>query len=225
MQHRDFDSSTRQRESFSVRDYSPSIEWDSLLVFVNWIYFNKLYDHVDYRDDNNAPGWNDLLDLYFLAVKWEITVLKNLLLDLMIEVFRIGVSENEEFPCDYTKSIYEHTNQEDPLRRLWIDFYMTGISGAEFKNELKSNELDMNFVKDLSLAFITGGFDRDQPPLLDEPTAYHAVDRETGVCCCRTRFEGDQYRHKCDFTTRHTIFVERAHGRIRSLEYELQKSM
>ena len=223
-ENRDFGSSNRQKESYSVRDYSPYIEWDSLLVFINWVYFNKLYDHVDFQEDTTSPGWNQLLDLYFLAVKWEIPVLKNLLLDVLIEAFRIRVLENEKFPCGYTKSIYEHTNPEDPLRRLWIDFYMTGISGAEYENEVKSIELDMNFVKDLSLSFIIGGFDRDQPPLLDEPTAYHALDRGTGICCCRPRFEGDQYRHKCEFMRRDTNDLEAAHVRIRGLEYELQRS-
>ena len=226
-ENRDSGSSNKQTISYSLRDYSPSIEWDSLVVFFNWIYFNKLYDKpyddVYYDDDSNLPGWNELLDLYFLAVKWEIPVLRNLLLAVIIDAFSIRALEKDEFPCDYTKSIYEHTNPEDPLRRLWIDFYMTGISPAGFKKEIKSNELDLNFVKDLSLSFITGGFDRDQPPLLEEATAYHVSDRETGVCCCRTRFEGDEYRHKCEFTRRDASHLEEAHGRIRGLEHELKR--
>lgn len=220
-------SSIKQRMSYPLRDYSPSIEWDSLLVFFNWIYFNKLYDKVfDDIEDEDHPSpsqWNALLDLYFLAVKWEILVLKNLLLDVMIKTFRICVFGNEEFPCDYTKSIYRHTDSGDPLRLLWVEFYMAGIGEVEYENEIKSNELDITFVKDLSVSFINGGIDKDNPPFLTDPTEYHVPDLQTGLCCCRTRFEGDDYEHKCEFMSRDTNHIEAAHGRIRGLESELKK--
>ena len=80
------------------------------MVFVNWIYFNKLYEEgTDVEDEPSPPAeWNDLLDLYFLANQWEIVVLKNLLLDVLIRKFDEAM-ETDTFPCSYTKKIVKNT--------------------------------------------------------------------------------------------------------------------
>lgn len=171
------------------------------MVFINWIYFNKLYEDETASEDEPppTPGWNDLLNLYFLANQWEIVVLKNLLLDIMIRTF-MEAMEDDAFPRYYTKKIVEHTASHDPLRRLWVDSYRGGMYGARYE-EINSGDLDLDFLKQLSIALINeeSGFDRgDLLPYLNDPAEYH-FSGDVASCCCRTRFEGNDYQHKSDY--------------------------
>ena len=182
-------STSQSPLSLSVRDFSPDMRWNTLLIFRKWLYFNDLYEDDDFED--SPPAWDDILDLYFLANKWEIVILKNLLLDVLIKRFDLAM-EMEEFPCDYTNKIYVNTNPEEPLRRLWIDFYKGGRDGGAFQIEVKSNRLDLDFLKELSVSLLDNPYrpDEEDLPYMDDPSLYHSGDHATGDCCCRMRFRG-----------------------------------
>ena len=220
-----FERSSRHKTSqtplsFSVRDYASDIEWDTLMVFVKWVYFNELYDKVGLGED--PPNWNELLDLYFIADKWEITVLKNLLVDVLAGQFE----ESYDFPCYCTKKIWSNTAPGASLRRLWVDFYQFGISGTEFRDEMKSNALDLDFLKELSLSVIIDsrevGFDPDNTPHFIDSSMYHVADDVTGTCCCRVRFEGHEYTHK--FQYKRALDHQRWRRRMNKLEGQVKSS-
>lgn len=199
-----FERSCRQNTtqtplSLSVRDYASEIDWDTLMVFVNWVNFNELYDNVSFTD--GPPNWNDLLNLYFIADKWEIIVLKNLLLDVLVRQFEWAI-ETDDYPCYCTKKIWSNTAPGASLRRLWIDFYKWGISGTDFQGEMESDALDLDFLKELSLSLIDSRkevCDGEENWYLVHPSVYHVADDITGTCCCRVRFEGNEHRHKFQY--------------------------
>lgn len=207
--------------SLSLRDFSPDIGWNTLLVFLKWLYFNELYEDDDFED--SPPDWDDVLDLYFLANKWKVVILKNLLLDILVKRFDLAM-EMEEFPCDYTKKIYLNTNPEEPLRRLWIDFYKGGIGGGDFQREVKSNRLDLDFLKELSVSLIDNPYenDREDLPYVDDPSLYHVIDHATGNCCCRPRFEGEDHLHKSEYQFAREHQKCRLNRRITTLEGEVK---
>ena len=206
--------------SFSVRDYVSDIDWDTLMVFVKWVYFNELYDKVGLGED--PPNWDELLDLYLIADKWEIIVLKNLLVDVLAGQFEEGY----DFPCYGTKKIWSNTAPGASLRRLWVDFYKFGISETEFRDEMKSDALDLDFMKELSLSLIIDsrevGLDSDNTPHFIDPSIYHVADDVTGTCCCRVRFEGHEYTHKIQY--KRARDHQRRRRRIHNLEGEVKLS-
>lgn len=217
-------STSQSPLSLCVRDFSPDIGWNTLLIFLKWLYFNGLYEGDDFED--SPPAWDNILDLYFLANKWEIVILKNLLLDVLIKRFDLAM-EMEEFPCDYTNKIYMNTNPEEPLRRLWIDFYKGGINSGDFQSEVQSNRLDLDFLKELSVSLIDNAYGRDgeELPYMDDASLYHSTDDATGDCCCRMRFEGEGYMHKSEyqFAREHQeCRVISANRRITTLEGEVK---
>ena len=169
------------------------------MVFVKWVYFNELYDNVGFGQD--PPDWDELLDLYFIAEKWEIVVLKNLLLDVLAGHFEWAM-DTCDFPCSYTKKIWSNTPPGAPLRRLWVDFYKYGISETEFQDEIKSDALGLDFMKEFSLSIIVSVEERidwDEIPYFIDSSIYHVADNVTGICCCRVRFEGHEYTHKFEY--------------------------
>ena len=205
--------------SFSVRDYSADITWDTLLVFVEWVYFNELSQLKE-----GPPNWDGLLDLYFIADKWESIVLKNVLLDAFIESFH-GAMTYGAFPCHYTKKIWSNTAPGASLRRLWIDFYRARIGGAEFQEEMKSDALDLDFLKELSLSLISSeekSFNREEPPYATDPSIYHAANDVTGICCCRARFEGDHYTHKSQYEQARIWHIYDLEGEVNSFDKSLE---
>ena len=206
--------------SISVRDYSSEITWDTLLVFVKWVYFNELSEVKEI-----PPNWDELLDLYFIADKWESIVLKNVLLDALIEGFH-GAIKYDVFPCHYTKKIWSNTTPGASLRRLWIDFYRSRISRADFREEMKSDAMDPDFLKELSISLISSeeeDFNKEEPPYVNDPSIYHVADDVTGICCCRARFEGDQYTHKFQYEHEQARIVS-AGWQIYSPEGEINPS-
>lgn len=186
--------------SFSMQTYSPDMSWDTLQTFVHWIYFNKFFDGDKDQYITHELQWHGLLDLYILADAWDIMVPKNVVVDELISALAEAVPD-QGFPCYYSKKIYKYTKPGEPLRFLWVDFYKGAVSEAEFEEEMQSDALDPEFVKELSLSFIRSDelFDKCNPPYFSNASAYHLANPETGECYCRVRFEGGEYEHKSEY--------------------------
>lgn len=179
------------------------------------------------------PNWDELLDLYFIADKWESVVLKNVLLDALIEDFR-GRTTCGVFRCHYTKKIWSNTTPGASLRPLWIDFYRASISGHEFREEIKSDALDLDFLKELLVSLISSegeDFNKESPPYANDPSIYHVADVVTGICCCRARFEGGQYTHKSQYEHEQAriivpagwrVYINSSEKNLESLQLELR---
>ena len=212
-------NTSRTPLSFSVRDYVSDIAWDTLMVFVKWVYFNELYDNVGFKE--HPPNWDELLDLYFIAENWEIVVLKNLLLDVLAG----RIQWDFYFHGSCTRKIWSNTAPGAPLRRLWVDFYRYGANEVDFRDEINLDLLDPDFLKELSLSFIVGiegRIDWDEIPFLTDSSIYHVADDVTGTCCCRVRFEGDEYTHK--FQYQRARGPQQLRQQINSLEGQVKSS-
>ena len=137
--------------------------------------------------------FSHLLDLYFLAADWDIPVLKNVVIDHLIDA-----SLNHEISLNRSKDIYRCTEERDQLRRLWTDFCLWQIHEARLRFEADYHWLHPAFLRDLNATHIAI---RDKPvldtPLYQaDPAADHQCDEGSGRCCCRSLFEGDGYEHR-----------------------------
>lgn len=167
--------------------------------FVHWIYFNEFTS----QGDKQTPGYPELLDLYFLAEEYSITVLKNVLIDRLIQESFIS-----PVPSGMSYEIYLYT-LEDQLRRLWVDFYIWDVEEAIVQAELKSYDMHPGFVRDLAAAQAellrsNEAIYKVSPPYKKDSIAYHIPDSVTGICCCRTQFEGNKYKHRRDYIREET---------------------
>jgi len=80
-------------------------------------------------------------------VEFGIVVLKNVVIDRHIDQCTIL-----PIPLGMSRGIYRHTKAKDPLRRLWVIFYIWEVDEDSFQAELKSRELSPRFVRDLAAA-------------------------------------------------------------------------
>ena len=165
-----------------------------------------------------------MLNLYLLALEFEITVLKNVVIDRLIDQ-----SSTSPIPVGISRKIYSHTKRDDLLRRLWVDFYIWDMMEGSFKTELKSKEVSPRFVKDLAAAQSELLRSEDNihsrsPPYREDSTAYHRPDPISGVCCCRAEFEGNKHKHRCEYLKEKTDLenqLAKANSKIRELEDDL----
>ena len=112
-------------------------------LFLHWLYHNE-FTGPDNEDDLDYP---QLLELYFLAVSWGITILQNVMIDSLISKV---ILEKKQVPSGWCKKIYHATSPGDQLRRLWVDFYAWDMNKDSFVDE-KIEDLDPCFLKDLAV--------------------------------------------------------------------------
>ncbi|KAL6718507.1 hypothetical protein ACLMJK_004599 [Lecanora helva] len=172
----------------------PTIKLQSLQVFMHWLYTNRFTEPGERRH-----SFSILLELYFLACAWSITVLKNVAIDHLID--KISAFS---VPSHCTKRIYKYTAVGDQLRKLWVDVYVWEVEQNAFELELESGRLDATFLKDLTLAqmqrlrITQQRFDLGIPPYEMSKSVYHKRNEVTGVCCRRTQYEGEGSQHRGD---------------------------
>lgn len=80
-------------------------------------------------------------------MEFGIVVLKNVVIDRHTDQCTIL-----PIPLGMSRGIYRHTKAKDPLRRLWVIFYIWEVDEDSFQAELKSRELSPRFVRDLAAA-------------------------------------------------------------------------
>lgn len=188
--------------SLNVEDFSPRMDEFTLLQFVNWVYRNELHD--EHNHWSNPLCCDKLIDLYVLADKWEITILKNVVIDLTIDCFdSADCYSNDRFPTRCIGTVYRNTGHGSPLRRLWVDLYLWEMDDA-YEEHFESDMFDKAFLKDLSMAqleFIRNKkrFRSDIPPYRVDSSMYHQSDQKTDVCCCRWEFGETDYDHRSQF--------------------------
>lgn len=175
-------------------DYCLGIEPQTWHYFVHWVYTNEFTSRA-----KGTLKFPELLDLYFLAVEFSIVVLKNVVIDHLIDEWSYS-----SVLSGMSRKIYKNTKPKDPLRQLWVDFYLWDMPEDRFQVELKSNDLSPRFIKDLAAAQMkllrTQETICDRPPPYEKDrAAYHRRDLITGACCCRAQFEGNRHLHRCDY--------------------------
>ena len=201
-------------------DYCTSIQPRTWHYFIHWVYFNDFTR----QGETWRIGFRELLDLYFLALQFDVTVLKNIVIDRLIDECSASL-----IPVEMSRQIYSHAKSEDPLRRLWVDFYIWDIEDDRFRRELESNNACPEFIKDLATAQMEllrseAAMYSKSPPYSEDPTAYHRPDAVSGICCCRAEFEGGKYKHRRDYLKEKTNLESRlavANSKIRELEDDL----
>ena len=191
-----FSTPTTEGAQLAPDCFSHAVEPQTWHHFVHWIYFNDF----TLQEDIEHFGYQQLLNLYFLAEEYEIAVLRNVVIDRLMEE-----SSHSPVPVGMSKIIYAHTPTDpDALKRLWVDFYIWNMEQEKFEAELKAGELDQRFIKDVVTAQMRllrrdETISSEPPPYQRDPTAYHMPDYRTGTCCCRSQFEGTEYMHRSDY--------------------------
>jgi hypothetical protein len=93
-------------QTLAVLDLKPEV----FSIFVHWIYFQELA-----YDENNPPSMDKLVDLWFLARKFQIPRLQNFALAAMDHR---RVHFNERLSCYHR--IYRNTAEGSPFRRYAV---------------------------------------------------------------------------------------------------------
>lgn len=183
--------------TLSPAEKIPHIKAKTIELFVHWLYHNRFTD-IGERE----CGFRQLLELYYLGEAYAMTVLKNVVLDFLIDR-----SAKYNIPLGCTKRMYSFTTSNEQLRRLWVDFYVWEVPRYRFLAEMRSSELHRLFVQDLALAqmdklrAMQTELTQDKPlpmiaPYLKAPSAYHMRDPISDTCCRRERYEGEGYFHR-----------------------------
>lgn len=184
-----------QPGQLNTKDFENIIEPPTYRLFLHWLYHNKFAG----PGDEDKIGYPQLIELYFLAVPWGITILQNVVIDSLISKM---ILEEKPIPSGWCKKIYQATSPGDQLRRLWVDFYAWDMDKDSFNNE-KMKDLDPRFLRDLAVAqmelFRAGDRCNMSRPYETKPVTYHRADPVTGQCCCRVQFEGTKYAHRNQF--------------------------
>ena len=174
------------------QDRIPAIKSQTLHRFMHWLYANRFTE--PYQGD---CGFSQLLQLYFFGHAYSITLLKNVVIDHIIEkcsVFWI--------PINCTKRIYRYTESGDQLRRLWVDIYAWEVPEERFQTELENGKLDKTFLQDLTLAqlhrirALQSKTSSSIPPYEKSKSIYHKRDPGTGICCRRRQYDGEGGYHR-----------------------------
>ena len=195
----------------------PSFKAQTVQLFLHWLYTNKFIESGD-RD----PSFSQLLEMYFFGYAYKITVLKNVVIDRLIE----KMSECY-LPASCTKRIYKFTGDGDQLRNLWVDAYVWEVPEEQLSSELESGNLHPMFLRDLALAQIRKlraegpklGF--NLPPYEKSKSAYHRRDEDTGVCCRRIQYEGVGFPHRGEYEQENTYLkrtMEKLQVRLETLK-------
>ena len=217
---------THQDELITLRprEKVPDISATTINQFIHWLYNNcfTTAEGIDFH-------FNDLLNMYFFANAYAITVLKNVVIDHLIDKCRSSRINSEQ-----TQRIYKHTQENDQLRRLWVDFYIWEVPESQLNRERKSKALDSFFLEDLTLARMQRirklhkTLISATPPYERLKSAYHKRDEYTGICCRRKQFEGEGYYHRDDYhqeTASLKNKLERLHSKLEALKrQESEKS-
>ncbi len=189
-----YGTTTAEGVLLTSNDYCLGIEPQTWHYFIHWVYTNEFISRA-----KGMLTFPELLDLYFLAVEFSIVVLRNVVIDHLIDE-----CSHSLVPSGMSRKIYKNTRPKDPLRQLWVDFYLWDMPEDRFQVELKSNDLSPRFIKDLAAAQMKllrtqeAIYDRP-PPYEKDRAAYHRRDHITGTCCCRAQFEGNRHLHRCDY--------------------------
>lgn len=162
------------------------------------MYRNQL---VDEDDEDGIFDHDDLIDLYILADRWQMVVLKNVVVDMTIE--GLDWIRGDDFPVGLVQKVYKHTGPKDPLRELWVDFFLWESDHVD-KDQLQSDTLHGDFLKDFLMAqlhFIRTGqhFDTEIAPFHQDASRYHRKDEKTGACCCRSEFGEVGHEHRLEY--------------------------
>ncbi len=174
------------------------IKPQTIHLFLHWLYSNQFTEPGE-----ESCGFSELLELYCFGQVYGITVLKNTVIDRLIEKCSVFC-----IPARCTRRIYKYTEPGDQLRKLWVDIYVWEVTEERFKDELRSGKLDPTFLRDLALAQMykirsiqkqSGGPGGFSPPYEKSKEAYHKPDAKTGVCCSRRQYEGEECHHDRGF--------------------------
>ena len=190
----------RQRQEDEVialnpQDKVPTLKAQAIHHFLHWLYNNRFTE-----PEQGNCSFGQLLDLYFLGHAYEITVLKNVVIDHLIEK-----CSTYSIPDRCTKRIYKYTKKGDQLRRLWVDVYVWEVPEEQFRTELESGKLDPTFLQDLAMAQMHKIRARQRksgpgiPPYEKSKSVYHKRDSDTGVCCRRKEYEGLGFHHRGNY--------------------------
>ena len=126
--------------SLNVEAFSSDLRCETLTMFVHWIYFNKFFDETE---DESSPTCGELIDLYILADKWDMTILKNVVIDETIALFDDNDwVRGDEFPSGLLRKLYQHTSPGDQFRELWVDLYLWEVNDDLYEHDLRSTVLD-----------------------------------------------------------------------------------
>lgn len=200
------------------QEYLSHIKPRIIHLLVHWLYYNKF-------TDSEHINFNELLSLYFLGNYYAITVVKNVVIDHLIDK-----SLQFHIPTKCTKRVYRSTSDGDQLRELWADFYVWGeINETQFQDELDGGRVDPQFLQDLAVRQMSRlnrvqGTEPDIPPYERDSALYHR--RVEGQCCCRAQFEGSQYSHRGDYIRATRSLEDRLRGaqaHIKELERKTAK--
>ena len=188
--------------SLNVNAFSPQLDESTLARFVNWIYRNQLYENA--YEDSFSSRCGELINLYVLARRWDMTILKNVVIDSIIGCFDdLEWLDDDGFPTHYLETVYKYTAPGDPFRRLWVDLYLFNGDDS-YRTYLGSDTINVDLLKDLSIAqfdFIRDGrqLGFEDPPYREDSSTYHQRDHEIHVCCCRKDFGEVGHEHRSEY--------------------------
>ena len=197
----------------------PLLKAQTIQLFLHWLYTNQFKD----SGDGNS-SFSQLLEMYFFGYAYGITVLKNVVIDRLIDKMS-GFC----LPARCTKRIYKYTGNGDQLRDLWIDAYVWEVPEEHFRSDLESGKLDPMFLRDLALAQMRKlrteeqKIGSDPPPYERSKAAYHRRDEDTGVCCRRIQYEGAGLHHRGEYE-QENAYLKRTMDKLQSrLEFLKRK--
>lgn len=179
----------------------PHIKAKTVKLFVHWLYHQRFTPPGE-----KSCGFRQLLELYYLGHAYAMTILRNVVLrQLMRRII------NHEIPAGHTRRMYSLTPSDDPLRRLWVDFYVWDVPPERFSTELESGNLDRLFLRDLALAqmkkmrALQMRLNKKKslhmiPPYVMNPKTYHVRDAFTEACChrCQQSTYAGCHREYCE---------------------------
>ena len=201
------------------QDAIPFIKSQVLHRFTHWLYTNRLTEPHE-----GSCSFSQLLQLYFLGHAYAITLLKNVVVDHLIEKCSFFW-----IPVGCTKRIYKYTDSGDQLRRLWVDIYAWEVAGERFQSELEHGKLDKKFLQDLTLVQMHRIRDMQNktglriPPYEKSKSIYHKRDPSTGACCRRRQYDGVGSGHRVEFDKENANLrnkMEKLQSKLEFLKHE-----
>lgn len=99
----------------------PQFESKAFRFFTTWIYSNTFEEGK--KIEECSLEFRELVKLYQIAERFQTIVLKNVTLDIMVDLFH---HHNGWVQFSLADEVYKSTVPGSPLRRLWVEFRIRG---------------------------------------------------------------------------------------------------
>ena len=99
----------------------PEIKPKIFQLFTTWMFMNTFKEGE--KMEECSLEFSDLVKIYMIAEKYEIVVLKNVVVDCLVRLFK---KYSGWVPMAPVEEIYGGTVPVSALRKLWVEFYIRG---------------------------------------------------------------------------------------------------